>query len=202
MQTFARACALLIALAGAAVSGSAGHAFAQEQVTIDVGDFWFCDSSFEYATCETVIDAGDTVHWDFSSSINSHTVTECNPACDRPAEPSPLFDSGTVGAGGSYSYTFDVAGTFLYFCGIHPLQMFGRIVVQPPLAPEPATQTPSLIEPGDIIPPGSTPLGGLPTSGQGPRDGASTPLWFVLAAVAGGGALLALIGAASYRRTR
>ena len=141
--------------------------------------------------------SGDTAVWDFSSSINSHTVTECNASCDRPAVPSPLFDSGTVAPGGSYSFTFNDAGTFLYFCGIHPLQMFGRIVVQS--SAEPATQTPSSVEPGDIIPPGSTPLGGLPASGQGLSDGASSPWWPAVVVLTGGGALFALLGAAGYR---
>ena len=192
--------AMLAVLAGAAVLPSLIPAHAQEQTTINVGDFWYCDSSFEEGTCETVISAGDTVVWDFSEGINSHTVTDCGASCDDPT-PSPLFDSGTVAPGGSYSRAFNDAGTFLYFCAIHPTLMFGRIVVEPAAA-EPATLTPSIEEPGDIIPPGSTPLGGLPTSGQGPSDDASSPWWVVLAALAGGGTLLALIGAIGRRRTK
>lgn len=200
-RTFTCICALLIVLAGVAVFGTAGSTHAQQQVTIDGGDFWFCDPSFEEGTCETVITAGDTVVWDFSSGINSHTATDCGGSCDTPSA-SQVFDSGTIAPGGTFSFTFDDPGSYPYLCSIHPTLMFGRIVVQEAAGPEPATQTPSLIEPGDIIPPGSTPLGGLPTSGQGPSDDASSPVWFVLAAVAGGGALLALIGATGHRRTR
>lgn len=200
-RSFARIVVLLIALAGAAVFAWAGQAQAQEQVTIDAGDFWFCDASFEEGTCETVISAGGTVVWDFSSGINSHTATDCGGSCDAPSA-SQVFDSGTVAPGGSYSFTFNDPGSYSYLCSIHPTLMFGRIVVQS--APEPPTQTPSVVEPGDIIPPGSTPLGGagLPTSGQGQGDGSSSASWLVATLLAGGGALLALLGATAYRRTQ
>jgi len=39
------------------------------------------------------------------------------------------FDSGNIGAGGSYSRTFSVAGTFNYHCTIHA-GMNGKVVVQ------------------------------------------------------------------------
>lgn len=198
-RTLAAVFALLIVVLATSALAFAHGAQAQEDVTIDVGDFWYCDASFEEGTCETTIGAGDTVVWDFSSGINSHTVTECGASCDDPTS-SPLFDSGNVAPAGTYSHTFDDPGTLLYFCDVHPTLMFGRIVVQA-AQPEPATRTPSSVEPGDVIPPGSTPPGGLPTSGDGP-DGAATASWWpAIVVLVGGGALLLLLGVAGYRRT-
>lgn len=188
---------LAAVLAGAAVPSHA-PARAQTQVTVDVGDFWYCDSSFEEGICQTTITAGDTVLWDLGSAINSHTVTACGDSCDNPTS-SPLFDSGNVAPGGTYTYTFNQPGTFLYYCTIHPTLMFGRIVVQPG-AQQPATQTPAAQQPGTSTPAGSTPLSPLPASGQGPGDGASAIWWVVFGALTGGGALLALVGAARYGR--
>ncbi len=50
----------LIALAGFALSGGSG-AHAKSTITIQVGDIWFCDSSFQNGVCETTVNAGDTV---------------------------------------------------------------------------------------------------------------------------------------------
>jgi len=196
-RSFARIVVLLIALAGAVVFASAGHARAQEEVTVDVGDFWFCDASFEEGTCETAISAGDTVVWDFSSSINSHTATDCGGSCDAPSA-SQVFDSGTVGPGGSYSFTFDDPGSYPYLCSIHPTLMFGRIVVQ---APEPSP-TPDDGGPSATATAGGSDDGGLPPAGGGPASGATASWWPTLVVLAGGGALLALLGATGYRRTR
>lgn len=41
---------------------------------------------------------------------------------------SDIFDSGKLGKGESFSYTFDQAGTFEYRCTIHPY-MKGKIIV-------------------------------------------------------------------------
>jgi plastocyanin len=181
---------VLVALCGA-VFFAADRGRAQEQVTIDVGDFWYCASSFEEGTCETAIDAGDTVVWDLSSGINSHTVTHCGASCDDPTS-SPLFDSGTVAAGGTYSYTFNAAGTFLYYCEVHPTLMFGRIVVQASaqLSPSPDDGGPT-----------ATPhigRGGLAPTGGGPGE-SPAPWWPATLALAFAGALLALIGATHLR---
>ena len=44
--------------------------------------------------------------------------------------PDGVFDSGFFGAGKSWSYTFNQAGTFAYFCVIHPW-MEAVVVVEP-----------------------------------------------------------------------
>jgi plastocyanin len=65
-----------------------------------------------------MVSVGSTVTWTNNDSI-SHTATSNTGA----------FDSGLIGAGGSFSFTFQSAGTFPYHCTIHP-GMVGSVVVQ------------------------------------------------------------------------
>lgn len=55
------------------------------------------------------ITAGTTITWTNKDAI-AHTVTS-NPA---------LFNSGSIPAKGTFTYTFPTAGTFNYYCAIHP----------------------------------------------------------------------------------
>jgi plastocyanin len=38
--------------------------------------------------------------------------------------------SGQIATGKAYSHTFDTAGTYTYFCEIHPATMHGEITVR------------------------------------------------------------------------
>ena len=69
------------------------------------------------------IEAGDTVTWD-NGDTAAHTATGGS-ASDGP---SGVFDSSLIMAGASFSHTFDAAGSFDYFCMVHPW-MEGTIVV-------------------------------------------------------------------------
>lgn len=53
--------------------------------------------------------AGTTVTWTNKDAI-SHTVTSNT----------NLFNSGNMGSGSTFSFTFATAGTYPYFCSIHP----------------------------------------------------------------------------------
>lgn len=53
--------------------------------------------------------ANTTITWTNKDAV-THTVTS-NPA---------LFDSGSIGKNGIYSYTFTTAGTYSYYCKVHP----------------------------------------------------------------------------------
>jgi plastocyanin len=53
--------------------------------------------------------AGTTITWTNKDAI-AHTVTSDN----------KLFDSGSIGSNGTYSFTFATAGTFSYHCTVHP----------------------------------------------------------------------------------
>ena len=61
---------------------------------------------------------GTTVVWNNTDSV-PHTSTSN----------SAVWNSNTIAAGGSFSFTFQSAGTFPYHCTIHP-GMVGSVVVR------------------------------------------------------------------------
>jgi plastocyanin len=79
------------------------------------------------------VSPGTTVRWVNQDNF-AHTVT----AGSR-GNPSGLFDSGNISAEGSFSFTFQEAGTYNYFCRIHP-GMNGVVIVeegiQQPMTPQ------------------------------------------------------------------
>jgi plastocyanin len=76
--------------------------------------------SLRYEPSSLTVTAGTTVTW-VNNGSTSITVTS----------PDGLFDSESIAAGGSFSYTFDTPGTFRYFCVPYP-HMKGVITVSPP----------------------------------------------------------------------
>jgi hypothetical protein len=100
-----------------------------DTTAIHVGDIWFCDDSFQGGVCETTINAGDSIVWDFAGANLPHTSTACGSSCDSPTS-SPLWDSGVIGDSGSYEYTFNEPGTYLYYCQVHPTLQRGKITVR------------------------------------------------------------------------
>lgn len=153
---------------------STSVAGAQDTHTVAVGDFFFCDDETPSGECTTTIAAGDTVVWDYAEGTAGHTVTDCGESCDIPTD-SPVFDSGRMLAGDTFSVTFDEPGTFLYYCEFHPVAMRANLVVEaqeteePTAAPtETAAPTP---EPTDEPTPAPT---DEPTPSPSP-DGTATP---------------------------
>jgi len=67
---------------------------------------------------ELTISPGTTVTWT-NDDNTTHTVTS----------DSGVFDSGNLGSGKSFSYTFNQAGSYPFHCGIHS-SMKGTITVQ------------------------------------------------------------------------
>jgi plastocyanin len=63
------------------------------------------------------VTANTTVTWTNKDGV-AHTVTS----------DTNLFDSGTIGANGTYSHTFSTTGTYTYHCTIHPY-MVGAVIV-------------------------------------------------------------------------
>jgi len=57
---------------------------------------------------EVTVPVGTTITWMYNGNL-PHTVTSDD----------GLFESGTLSSGGSFSYTFDEAGTFAYYCRFH-----------------------------------------------------------------------------------
>ena len=77
------------------------------------------------------IPIGGTVTWDNSDNA-AHTAT-AGSATDGP---SGVWDSSLIMAGGSYSFTFEEAGSYDYFCMVHPW-MAGLVIVEAEAAEEP-----------------------------------------------------------------
>ena len=75
-----------------------------------------CEETNEcYLPASVTINAGDTVEWN-NVDTAAHTVTGGSPA----SGPSGVVDSSLVLGGASYAYTFEEAGSFDYFCMVHP----------------------------------------------------------------------------------
>jgi plastocyanin len=196
---------LLMALGAALLVLTATFTFAtgtvsgQETVTVDVGDTYFCDPSFQGGTCTTTVSAGDTVVWDFAPGTLPHSSTECGGNCASPG--TPLWDSGIV-ADGTFQRTFDQAGTFAYYCQVHgAAAMQGQVVVQgASQQPTPVATTPAAAPADDRAAPTSTPSGiVIPATGGATSNGLSDS-WWPVAVLGAGGAVLLALGAFGYRK--
>ncbi len=73
---------------------------------------------------ETIVDVGGAVTWT-NTDTASHTVTSGDPS----GGPDGKFDSSLFAAGKTFSHTFTDAGSYKYFCQVHPW-MTGVVTVQ------------------------------------------------------------------------
>ncbi len=76
-----------------------------------------------YLPADIKINVGDTVEWK-NIDTAAHTVTGGSPSDG----PSGVFDSSLVMADASYAFTFNDAGSYDYFCMVHPW-MVGSVTV-------------------------------------------------------------------------
>ena len=65
-----------------------------------------------------VVKAGTTVTWENRDNTQHTTTSTASP---------PVWDSGILNPGQSFSFTFNTPGTFSYICNVHP--MAGTVVV-------------------------------------------------------------------------
>ena len=100
----------------------------------------------EFTPAKIVVAQGDTVTWTVDKSINEpHTVTSGKPA---DADKGSAFDSQKDDAdltklkavGGTFSFAFDKAGTYAYFCIVHPTMTGEVVVLAPGESPPPAAE--------------------------------------------------------------
>jgi amicyanin len=96
-------------IVGALLAFGAVAAEEANSVTID---------NFSFTPPELTVAAGTTVKWVNHDDI-PHNVVASNKA----------FRSKPLDTDDSYSFTFASAGTFDYFCGLHP-KMQGKIIVK------------------------------------------------------------------------
>ena len=78
---------------------------------------------------ELEVSVGDTVTWTNQDEGVKHTVTSGKPGDkgvpglgnEKPDKPDGLFDGSLADAGDTFEFTFDEAGTYNYFCEVHPV---------------------------------------------------------------------------------
>ena len=137
---FALGCALLVGASQPGASAAAGQ-------SVDSKGFVFAPPAITVAE-------GDTVTWTNSDPV-PHTVTSDTGA----------FDSGVMNNGQTFGFTFTAAGSYSYFCDLHPT-MKGTVAVTAvapaPEAPAPEAQPPA---PSEAEPP-ATPEGEPPAEGE------------------------------------
>jgi plastocyanin len=86
-------------------------------------------ANFSFTPKTTSAGLGDTVLWTNTATATNHTSTHDTT--------DPLvWDSGTITpGGGTFSFLFNVAGSFTYHCNFHPTLMMGTINVKPKAKP-------------------------------------------------------------------
>lgn len=134
------------------------------QVGVSVGDH-----AFDPSTITVVV--GDTVTWTVSSGL-PHTVSADDGS----------FDSGDLNDGVTFSHTFELAGTYPYYCLFHGapggIGMSGIVIVEPastdPTAPPSGPTSESADSTGGGARGAVTPTTSMPRTGT---TGTSSPLY-------------------------
>ncbi|HEY4203996.1 MAG TPA: cupredoxin family copper-binding protein [Xanthobacteraceae bacterium] len=106
------ALAIAAGLATGAITARAAHAALETPATITIDNFTF-------GPADLTVKAGTAVKWTNHDDI-PHSIV----ATDK------SFRSAALDTNDSYSFTFKTAGTFMYFCGLHP-HMTGKVTVTP-----------------------------------------------------------------------
>jgi plastocyanin len=123
----------LVAILGMISFSSSGHfsAFAQGsdvKVSIPAGASTATDPEKQWSPNTVNVKVGQKVVWTNNDNV-AHTAVSGTDAND-PAK-GKEFDSGLtklINPGGTFEHAFTKAGTFPYFCELHP-QMKGKVVV-------------------------------------------------------------------------
>ena len=92
----------------AATSGESGK---EQTIHID---------NFSFAPAEVAVAVGTKVTW-----INRDDVPHTATSTAKPK----VFDSKTLDTDQTFSFVFDKAGTYEYFCAVHP-KMTGKVIVK------------------------------------------------------------------------
>ena len=96
--------------------GGGGGGTANATVSIPLTDYGGSQVP-QFTPVQVTIPVGGRVNWSNQDSVAHTTTSDTN------------IWNGNIGAGGSFSRTFDTAGTFSYSCTVHA-GMNGRVVVQ------------------------------------------------------------------------
>ena len=125
---------LAVLLAGLITIGApTSTAAADTMVTIN---------GFAFTPVMITVPVGTRVVWTNQQMNVPHTVTSDSGA----------WDSGTLGTGASFMFTFNQVGSFPYHCNIHP-NMHGMVVVTSAVGSSPSASAPSVAPPPAAAPP-------------------------------------------------
>jgi amicyanin len=91
-------------------------------------------AQYAYSSATATVRVGDTITWTNHDDVPHDVVASSGPAAFR----SPLLDKGQ-----SWTHTFTSAGTYSYYCSVHP-DMRAQVVV---LAADTPTQAPAPQQP-------------------------------------------------------
>ncbi|MFC7044722.1 plastocyanin/azurin family copper-binding protein [Halobacteriaceae archaeon GCM10025711] len=148
-----------------ATAGFAGTAAGQEPVTVRMGNNFFDPVGLH-------VQPGDTVRFELAAGAHSATAYP-----DRIPDGAEAFDSGVISEG-AFEHTFDVAGTYDYYCIPHEgVGMVGRIVVGEPGGPAEQSPIPhgEVPDSDTIVAEGSAGESGSSTGGSGMPHGGMGP---------------------------
>ena len=117
---------LVVLFAIASMVAIAPEAFAATVTNAPGSSTPGCEDTAEgcFIPSPVTIDIGATVTWE-----NNDTAAHTSTAGSAVDGPSGVFDSSLIMAGSSFSHTFDSAGTYDYFCMVHPW-MSGTVIVE------------------------------------------------------------------------
>ena len=105
--------------------------------------------NYKYSPAALTVAVGDTVKWT-NMDTAPHTVT----VTSGPVK----FNSGNLAKGESFSYTFKTAGTYKYYCAVHPdmtasVTVTGSTTTPTPTPTTPTPTTPTPTTPTPTMPP-------------------------------------------------
>jgi len=85
--------------------------------------------NFAYTPSNITITNGTMVLWTNKEFLISHSVVSDKKIINPDSGTrSPMFDSGSLSPGASFSFRFNTTGTFTYYCREHPF-MRGTVIV-------------------------------------------------------------------------
>ena len=120
----------VVSMVAIAPSAFADHENVTVQMAVGSGVPDSCTTEC-YLPSTVTIDVGGTVTWDNIDAM-AHTASSGITSDD---DAGSEFDTSFLMAGKSYTATFDTAGTYPYFCNLHPW-MVGTVIVEDAAAAE------------------------------------------------------------------
>jgi len=124
--------AVLFVTLGAGLLAVSAMAQSTSEPAAEVG----MTNTMKYTPDTVRVEVGQTVRWK-NTSVVMHTVTAdpdeaINDESVTLPEEASTFDSGELDPEETFEYTFDVAGTYRYFCIPHEAtKMYGTVIVEP-----------------------------------------------------------------------